>query len=90
MILKPEIIHVLQREITICEAAMSQLREKTGQLESQYGWSTTTFLRLFNAGRAGDDQDLFRWYALAEALQDWQKTYDSLQEILGNAELVLA
>lgn len=90
MILKPEVIRVLQREKTICEAAMSRLQEKTKLLESQFGWSTAIFLTLFNAGKAGDEQDFFRWYAFAAALQDWQKTYDSLQELLANAELVSA
>jgi hypothetical protein len=90
MTLKPEIIHVLQREKTVCEAALLRLREKTRPLENEFGWFTATFLKLFNAGKTGDDQEFFRWYALAEAIQEWQKTYDSLQEILSDAELVNA
>ncbi len=88
--LKPEIIQILQREEAICEAALFRLHEKTRLLENQYGWPTATFLRMFDSGRVGDDQDFFRWYALAEALQDWQKTLDSLQEMLASADVVYA
>lgn len=90
MTLKPEIIHILQREKIVCETAIARLQEKTQPLENQFGWSTNTFLKLFNTGKAGDDQDFFRWYALAEALNEWQKTYDSLQELLADAELISA
>jgi len=90
MILKPEIIHVLQREETVCKAAIARLREKTRLLEKQFGWSTESFLKMFNSGQAGDDLDCFRWYALAEAIKEWQKTYDSLQEVLTDSELVSA
>jgi len=90
MVLKPEIIQVLQREKAVCEAAINRLQEKTRLLENQFGWSTDMFLKLFNAGDIGDEQEFFRWYALAEAIQEWQQTYNSLQEILSDVELVSA
>jgi uncharacterized protein YhaN len=88
--LKPEIIHIVQREKEVCETAMTRLQEKTQLLEEQYGWSTHTFLDLFNAGKIGDEQAFFRWYALAEALQEWRDTHGYLQEILSNVDLVSA
>jgi hypothetical protein len=90
MLLKPEIIRVLQREKAVCEAALARLQEKTRPLEKRFGWSTDTFLRLFNTGEAGDDQDFFRWYALAEAIKEWETTCDSLEELLTNKELASA
>jgi len=90
MMLRPEIVHILQREKAVCETAMTRLQEKTRLLENQYGWSTHTFLDLFNAGKIGDEQAFFRWYALAEALQEWQDTHGYLQEMLSNVELVSA
>lgn len=53
------------------KTAMARLQEKTRLFELQYGWSTDTFLKNFNAGEAGDEQALFQWYALAEAIRDW-------------------
>ena len=90
MNLKPEIIDVLIREKTVSEAAIVRLQEKIRPLELQYGWSTGAFLKKFDSGEAGDEQTLFRWYALAEALTDWQKTRDSLAELLHGSELVSA
>ena len=46
------------------------------------------FLRKFNSGEAGDDLEFFRWYALAQAIKDWQATYDGLRELLGDSEPV--
>ena len=90
MMLKPEVIHILQREKAVCEAAMQRLQEKTQLLENQFGWSTPTFLELFNAGKIDDKQEFFRWYALAEALREWRETRGYLQEMLSNVELVNA
>jgi hypothetical protein len=79
MVLRPEIVHMLQREKAVCEAAIMCLQEKTQLLETQFGWSTQKFWELFNAGEVGDEQAFFRWYALAEALKEWQETYEYLQ-----------
>ena len=90
MKLRPEVIRVLEREKMMCETAIARLREKYRLLEQQYGWSTEAFLRKFNAGEIGDDQEFFLWYALAEAVKDWQKTLDSLDELLSGSELASA
>ena len=90
MVLKPEIIQVLEREKAVCETAIARLKEKAQLLEKQFGWSTDAFLKLFSSGEAGDDLAFFRWYALAEAIKDWQTTYDSLKELLAGSELVSA
>jgi len=90
MTLKPEIIYLLQREKAVCETAMLRLQEKTQFLEDQFGWSTRAFLELFNAGKIGDEQEFFRWYALAEALREWRETRGYLQEMLSNMEMVSA
>lgn len=88
MNLKPEVIRALGREKLVCEAAIARLREKYAPLEQKYGWTTDEFLRKFNAGEAGDDQEFFLWYALAEAAQEWQVTRNSLEELLPSSETV--
>lgn len=90
MTLKPEVVRVLERERVICETALARLGDRYRLLEQQYGWSTAEFLKKFNAGEIGDDQEFFLWYALAEAVKDWQKTRDSLQELLAGSEMVSA
>ena len=90
MKLRPEVIRVLEREKIMCETAITRLREKHRLLEQRYGWSTEAFLRKFATGDIGDDQEFFLWYALAEAVKDWQKTLDSLEELLSDSELASA
>ena len=87
MILKPEVVRVLEREQRVCEMAIGRLEERVRPFERQYGWSTGQFLKKFNNGEAGDDKSFFLWYALAEATQDWQQTCESLKELLDSAEL---
>jgi len=88
MNLKPEVVRVLEREKMVCKTAIARLREKVYPLEQQYDCSTDTFLRKFNAGEVGDDQAFFLWYALAEAINEWQKIGEELEELLVSSELV--
>ncbi|MGC8810747.1 MAG: hypothetical protein ACP5Q3_10905 [bacterium] len=90
MTLKPEVRRVLSREKMVCDAAIARLKEKCRPLEQRYGWTTQEFMEKFNSGEAGDDQEFFQWYALAEAVKDWQKTRDSLEELLAGSELMNA
>jgi hypothetical protein len=90
MNLKPEVIHVLERDKLMCESALARLKEKAAHWEQQFGVSTDSFVKRFNSGETGDDLDFFRWYALAQAIKDWQATYDGLQELLANSEMVSA
>ncbi len=87
MSLKPEVIYALEREKKMCETAIARLQEKVQLWEKQFGWSTHTFLKRFNSGEAGDEPEFFRWYAVAQAIKDWQVTYDALQELLTDPEL---
>lgn len=82
MSLKPEVIQALEREKKMCEIAIARLHEKVHMWENQFGWSTHMFLQKFNSGEVGDDVEYFRWYALAQAIREWQLTYDALQEVL--------
>jgi hypothetical protein len=86
MQLKPEVIRSLQREQKLSEVALARLTEQCQTLETRYGWATEEFLHKFNSGEIGDDQDFFRWYALAQATADWQATRQSLSEVLTQAE----
>ena len=84
MILKTEVVQALEREQRMCVTAIARLQERSRPLEEEFGWSTELFLQKFDAGETGDEQVFFRWFAVAEAMKDWQKTYDSLNELLIN------
>ncbi len=86
--MRPEVVEVLMREKSASEMAIARLQEKIRPLESRYGWTTEEFLEKFEKGEAGDEQDYFLWYALAEAIEDWKRTRDGLVELLDDAEKV--
>lgn len=67
----------------MCEIAIARLIEKCRILEEQYGLLTYEFVRKFDEGEIGDEQIFFRWYAYTEAIEDWQTTKNSVQELLG-------
>lgn len=60
MKLKSEVIRSLERETKLSEAAVARLEEECRAFETKYGWSTEEFLRKFNTGEIGDNQDYFR------------------------------
>jgi hypothetical protein len=86
MKLKREVIQSLERESRLSETAIARLDKRCRAFEKRYGWSTEEFLRKFNGGEIGDDQDYFLWYALARAKQDWKATRESLDELLTGAQ----
>jgi hypothetical protein len=84
--LHSEVVRVLERERLVCDRAMERLREESHVFETQYGWSTGVFQKKFDSGEIADDQSFFRWYALAEALKDWQQIRDELNAVISAAE----
>lgn len=90
MHLKAEVIRVLEREKTMSETVIGRLQERCRLLEQEYGWPTAEFLSKFNAGKIGDEHKFFIWYALAEAVKDWEATHDSVEELLTGSEVVSA
>jgi len=85
MNLKPEIVRLLEREKRVSEVAITRLKERCRLLEQQYGWLTDEFLKKFDAGEIGDEQEFFLWYALAEAMKEWQATHSSVEELLAGS-----
>lgn len=55
-----------------CKLTIDQLQDQLEAFERKYGWSTSDFLSEFENGKAGDNQDFFKWFAYAMAFKDWQ------------------
>lgn len=90
MKIRQEVVNVLEREIKVCDLAISKINEKLSPYEKEYGYSTEKFLELFNAGQLGDSHIFFKWYANAKAIKDWQNTKEGLKELLGSSECINA
>lgn len=80
--MKKEIIHSLEREKKISQLAINHLKDQIRSYESKFRWSTSEFLNKFDNGLIGDDEAFFKWYALAQALKDWQTTKEALEEAI--------
>ena len=82
--MKREVIRSLTREKAISSVAIEHLEALIGAYEEKYGWTTEEFIQKFEGGVVGDEEDFFKWYALAQALRDWQATKSALEEILAD------
>lgn len=82
MVMKPEVIRSLERERGICFLAIQHLETMCKEFEGKYHWTTEEFLQKFDSGLAGDDEDFFKWYAVAQGLIEWKSTKNALEEVL--------
>ena len=60
MKIRKEVINVLDREIKVCDLAISRIKEKLNPYEKEYGYSSEKFLELFNSGQLGDSHIFFK------------------------------
>jgi len=72
----------LEREKIVATRAIEHLEAQCRELEAKYGWTTEDFLRKFEDGTAGDEEDFFKWYAMAQGVEDWKGTLTALEEAL--------
>ena len=79
---KREVVESLKRELSICNVALSNIKEKLEKFEIKYMISTEEFNEKFEKGKLGDDQDFFEWNAYTEYYNDWQNRKRALEEIL--------
>lgn len=80
--MRKEIIHSLEREKKISQLAIDHLKDQLKSYEKKFRWSTAEFIDKFDSGSIGDDEAFFKWYALAQALKDWQTTKEALEEAI--------
>lgn len=80
--MRKEIIHSLKREKKISQLAIDHLKDQLQSYEKKFRWSTIEFVDKFDNGSIGDDEAFFKWYAMAQALKDWQTTKEALEEAI--------
>ncbi|MEW6002740.1 MAG: hypothetical protein AB1638_08865 [Nitrospirota bacterium] len=82
MTITAEIKESLEREYNICSRAISFYKRYIKALEKKHMIDTNTFLKKFEAGTIGDDQDFFDWYAFHKLLTSWTKTKEALHAFI--------
>ncbi len=79
---KREVAESLKRELSICDVALSNIKEKLEKFEAKYAMNTEEFNEKFRKGQLGDDQDFFEWNAYNAYYEDWQNRKKALEEVL--------
>jgi hypothetical protein len=79
---KRAVVESLKRELSICNVALSNIKEKLEKFEIKYSMSTEEFNEKFEKGQLGDYQDFFEWNAYKEYYSDWQNRKRTLEEML--------
>jgi hypothetical protein len=77
-----EIKESLEREFNICSKVIRFYIRKIEALEKKYRLSTSSFLKKFEKGEMGDEQDFFDWYAFHKLLSSWTSTKNAIQPLI--------
>jgi hypothetical protein len=51
------------------------------KFEKKYRMTSTKFMEQFDAGKLGDEQEFFDWYAAARGLNLWRERYEILSGV---------
>ncbi|MGE0084473.1 MAG: hypothetical protein AB7S75_08625 [Desulfococcaceae bacterium] len=86
MLMTKQIMPLMMRESRICDMAIRHLKDQSGMFEDKYKISSDDFYRLFHEGKAGDDEDMFEWKALIEAINEWKQTREQLNFFINDLE----
>ena len=82
MTITTEVKESLEREYKICSRTISFYKKKTKALEKKHKMTTASFLKKFEKGEAGDEQDCFDWYAFHKLLLSWTNTKNALKPLI--------
>lgn len=75
-----QIIHqAIEKEISLGKYLLSGYSEKMKSLEKKYKITTSSFVRSFENGKMGDDQDFFEWFALYKGKKHWEEKLSALK-----------
>ncbi len=71
----------LASEVAQAEARRAYFAKLCTQFEEKYGFSSDEFMRRFEAGELGDEEELFDWYAAKRGFDLWDRRYRILSQV---------
>ncbi len=75
-----KIIHqAIEKEISLGKYLVAGYSEKIKLLEKKYQITTSNFIRSFENGKMGDEQDFFEWIALYKGKKHWEEKLSALK-----------
>ncbi len=72
---------LLESEIKRLNEKVAVLNEEISFYENKYEITTDEFLRKFNSGELGDEEDYFSWYSIYDILSQVKDKIESLESI---------
>lgn len=72
----PIIKESVEREIALMESKMALIEKEISSTENKYNLSSKSFIKKFEKGELGDNQDYFEWWGLIEGLKKLKKRLD--------------
>lgn len=63
----------LSREVGLARARREAYERKCREFEARFNMSSNAFLSDFEAGKLGDDLEMFDWYAAKKGLDFWDR-----------------
>ena len=72
----------LQRELALLESKVNLTKEEIKEFERKYAMSSEEFLKRFEGGELGDEQDFFEWWGLLEGLGKIEEKIAKIKAVL--------
>ncbi len=74
----------LERELALSESKRRIIEEEIQEFERRYGIPSEEFVRRFDAGELGDEQDCFEWWGLVEGLKAVNAEISKIRAVLSS------
>ncbi|MFQ6056852.1 MAG: hypothetical protein ACE5KE_13090 [Methanosarcinales archaeon] len=78
----PVVKHSLEREVDLLCSKIQICDSEIKEFEKKYGLSSKQFIKSFEEGAIGDDQDYFEWYGLLKIKQDLENEKKNIMEVI--------
>jgi len=77
--IKETISQALKNEAEIARFKMEHFRKLCQEFEERFGMTSDEFLKRFEQGELGDEQEYFDWFAAKRGFDLWAKRFKILQ-----------
>ena len=75
-----QIVHqAIEKEISLGKYLLLNYSAQLKSLEKKYKITTSSFVRSFENGKMGDEQDFFEWLALYKGKKHWEEKLSALK-----------
>lgn len=70
---KEAVKEAVHRELELGKFVLAWYSTKLSEFEKEYGIKTEKFVKNFEGGKLGDEEDYFEWFAVFRAKTHWEE-----------------